>query len=121
MDAEKTFHSDRSENSQKHSSRDTNQTWTTADEIDFLHSCLLGGVKIIVEPITWIKRYLLSMDKREWPENMNRHQIELEALWLLQQLKTDMLNPTTCRFSPFYSRAQKKSGKQKGWSLEDLR
>jgi len=40
---------------------------------------------------------------------------------LLQQLKTDMLNPTTCRFSPYYTRTQKKSGKQKGWSLEDLR
>ena len=113
MEAEKTFNSDSSENSRR--------TWGTADEIDFLHSCLLGTVRITVPPLTWIRRYLLSMDKRRWPKNMNRDTIEQEGLWLLEQLKMNMLNSTTSRFSPYYSRSESRKTGRKGWSLEDLR
>ena len=121
MEAEKTFNSGSSENSRGHKGNDCARTWGTADEIDFLHSCLLGTVRITVPPVTWIKRYLLSMDKRRWPKNMNRDTIEQEGLWLLEQLKMNMLNSTTSRFSPYYSRSESRKTGRKGWSLEDLR
>jgi len=52
---------------------------------------------------------------------MNRDTIEQEGLWLLEQLKMNMLNSTTARFSPYYSRSESRKTGKKGWSLEDLR
>ena len=50
---------------------------------------------------------------------MDRNAIEKEALWLMTQLKLDMLNEKSARFSPYY--AKKTLKQSEGWTLEDLR
>ena len=120
MDLDKYFNSVRSHNNVKQSNRDTNKSWSTADEIDFLHQVLIRrSTPLWVPELKWIQNYLASMKLREWPSNMDRNAIEKEALWLMTQLKLDMLNEKSARFSPYYA---KKTFKQsEGWTLEDLR
>ena len=120
MDLDKYFNSVRSHNNVKHSNRDTNQSWSTADEIDFLHQVLIRrSCPLWVPELKWIQNYLASMKLREWPSNMDRNAIEKEALWLMTQLKLDMLNEKSARFSPYY--AKKTLKQSEGWTLEDLR
>ena len=120
MDLDKYFNSVQSEASLRQSNRDTNKSWSTADEIDFLHQVLIRrSCPLWVPELKWIQNYLASMKLREWPSNMDRNAIEKEALWLMTPLKLDMLNEKSARFSPYYA---KKTFKQsEGWTLEDLR
>ena len=119
MDMEKYFNSVQSEASVRQSNRDTNRSWSTADEIDFLHQVLIRrSTPLWVPDLKWIRNYLSSMKLRRWPSNMDRNAIEKEALWLMTQLKLDMLNEKSARFSPYYA---KKALKKEGWTLEDLR
>jgi hypothetical protein len=120
MDLDKYFNSVQSEASVRQSNRDTNRSWSTADEIDFLHQVLIRrSTPLWVPELKWIQNYLASMKLRRWPSNMDRNAIEKDALWLMTQLKLDMLNEKSARFSPYY--AKKTLKQSEGWTLEDLR
>jgi len=120
MDMEKYFNSVQSQASLRQSNRDTNRSWSTADEIDFLHAVLIRrSTPLWVPDLKWIQNYLASMKLRRWPSNMDRNAIEKEALWLMTQLKLVMLNEKSARFSPYY--AKKTLKQSEGWTLEDLR
>tara|TARA_R110002020_G_scaffold245223_3_gene458906 strand:- start:19988 stop:20350 length:363 start_codon:yes stop_codon:yes gene_type:complete len=120
MEPEKTFNSVDPSRVYKDKANYTSRTWTTADEVDFLHSVLIHrSTKILVPDLIFLKRYLGSMNSRQWPENMSKNVIEKEAIWLLQLLKMDMLNERSARFSPFYANGKYQA--QRGWTLKDLR